>query len=146
MLLTGLWCTRSDRLGSLTQPTDNPAGRVDAYWCLSSCIDVRTYYIPFPSDVTYPGAVCVCASGKWHNCLRQNILIKLVGLPCLYVHQRAHSRKNRVKEVAAVEDYSFLNKNSGSPPLTRAFVQEDAAVIQCNFLWDKPMSDLTSLT
>lgn len=57
-----------------------------AYWCLSSRIDVRSYYIPFPGDVTYPGAVCVLLE---NDTPRQSVLIKLDGLqfrcnPCLY--------------------------------------------------------------
>lgn len=112
MLLTGLWCTRSGRLGSLTQPADNPAGRVDAYWSLSSCIDVGTYYIPFPGDVTYPGAVCVCVR-FWKMTLRQGVLIKLDGLqfqckPCLYVRRVIFRQREQGQRWAAVEDCTFF--------------------------------------
>lgn len=59
----------------------------DANGCLSSCIDVRNY-IPFPGDVTYPGAVRALLE---NDTLRQGGLIKLEGLQfqCnhhLYVH------------------------------------------------------------
>lgn len=49
----------------------------EAHWGLSSCIDVRTYYIPFPADVTDPGAL---GERLEDDTRRQSVLIKLNGL------------------------------------------------------------------
>lgn len=69
MLLTGLWCTHnlnlSGCLGSVTQPSDNPAG-----W---GCIRVSVF-LHWCLHLLHPGPQwcnlsrrCICASGKWHT-------------------------------------------------------------------------------
>lgn len=90
----------------------------DAYWCLSSCIDVPTYCIPFPGDVTYPRR-CVCAAGKWHSEAERSrqirwFAISVQPLVCTFtVSSSTYCWKQKGKR----EDYRILKMSVSFPDL-----------------------------